>query len=80
LIEPRKRTRPGYDPAAHARSAQEAWGLIVSTSLAHLSAAEIVNHYARCIQIEECFRDPKNPRFGAALRHSLTRVPAAWKC
>ena len=60
---------------AHARSAKEAWVLIVSTTLSHLNAQDIVRHYARRMQIEESFRDLKDPRHGAGLRHSLTRSP-----
>lgn len=59
-----------------ARSTREAWVLVVSTALEHLSADAIVRHYARRMQIEEGFRDLKDPRFGAALQHSMTRVPA----
>lgn len=44
--------------------------------LGHLSTREIIEHYRRRMQIEESFRDLKSPRYGAALRHSLTRVAA----
>lgn len=54
----------------------KAWVLIVSTALEHLSAMDIVRHYAWRMQIEESFRDLKDPRYGAALRHSMTRVAA----
>ena len=59
-----------------ARAQREPWVLVVSPSLAHLSDRQIVAHYRRRMQIEESFRDLKNPRYGAALRHSMTRVPA----
>ncbi|EQD73434.1 transposase for IS1330, partial [mine drainage metagenome] len=49
------------------------WVLAVSPALADLSAEEVVGDYARRMQIEESFRDLKDPRHGAALRHSLTR-------
>ena len=61
---------------AKARSAKETRVLIVSPTLMHLSAQEIVNHYARRMQIEESFRDLKDARHGAALNHSLTRSAA----
>ena len=59
-----------------ARAAREPWVLVVSPALAHLSARKIVSHYRSRMQIEESFRDLKNPRYGAALRHSMTRVAA----
>ncbi len=58
---------------AHARGAREPWVLAVSPALADLSAEEVVRDYARRMQIEESFRDLKDPRQGAALRHALTR-------
>ena len=61
---------------AQARAQREPWVLVVSPSLAHLSDRQVVAHYRRRMQIEESFRDLKNPRYGAALRHSMTRVPA----
>ena len=54
-------------------SAVEALVLAVSPALADLSAEEVVRDDARRMQIEESFRDLKDPRHGAALRHSLTR-------
>lgn len=72
----RRRIVQGSGSRAHARSAREAWVLIASTALDHLSALQVVQHYARRMQIEESFRDLKDPRHGAALRHSLTRVAA----
>lgn len=61
---------------AQARSAREAWVLIVSCSLAHVSASEIVHLYVQRMQIEESFRDLKSARYGAALSHSKTRSAA----
>ncbi|WP_461454290.1 transposase [Metallibacterium sp.] len=59
--------------AAHARGAREPWVLAVSLAFAGLRAEEVVRDYARRMQIEESFRDLKDPRHGAALRHALTR-------
>jgi hypothetical protein len=61
---------------AQAQAAREPWVLVVSPALGHLSTREIIEHYRRRMQIEESFRDLKSPRYGAALRHSLTRVAA----
>lgn len=61
---------------AHARSAGEPWVLVVSTTLEHLSAREIIDHYRRRMQIEESFRDLKSSRFGTGLEQSLTRKAA----
>lgn len=49
------------------RSAYEPWTLV--TSLADEAATYIASIYAARMQIEETFRDAKNPRFGWALRH-----------
>lgn len=62
------------DSRAHAKAAKEPWVLIVSPTLDHLDARQIIAHYGRRMQIEESFRDLKSPRYGAALRHSMTRV------
>ena len=67
------RPRRSSAARAHARGAREPWVLAVSPALAELSAEEVVRDYARCMQIEESFRDLKDPRHGAALRHALTR-------
>jgi hypothetical protein len=53
------------------RGAHEPWILV--TSLPDDSAARIANIYATRMQIEETFRDTKNPRFGWALRHVRCR-------
>jgi hypothetical protein len=48
------------------RGAKEPW--LLATSLAD-SANKVVELYRRRMQIEETFRDAKNPRFGWSLRH-----------
>jgi hypothetical protein len=56
----------------HRREAQEPW--ILATSLA-IESSRIVALYARRMQIEETFRDAKNPRFGLSLSLSGPRSP-----
>jgi len=53
------------------RGAVEPWFL--ATSLPHASAAAICALYATRMQIEETFRDTKNPRFGWSLQHARYR-------
>lgn len=53
------------------RGAIEPWFL--ATSLSHASAATICELYATRMQIEETFRDTKNPRFGWSLQHARYR-------
>jgi hypothetical protein len=53
------------------RAAREPWLLITSLKI---SAKRVVALYARRMQIEETFRDAKNPRFGFALSYSRTRI------
>lgn len=64
------RLRSGSQSKAK-RGAIEPWFL--ATSLPHASAAAICALYATRMQIEETFRDTKNPRFGWSLRHARYR-------
>lgn len=64
------RVRSGSQVKAK-RGAIEPWFL--ATSLAHASAATICELYATRMQIEETFRDTKNPRFGWSLQHARYR-------
>jgi hypothetical protein len=69
------RTRKGTHPGApafkkHQRRGNEPWVLI--TSLGSDSATKIAQLYARRMQIEQCFRDTKNERFGLALQDVRT--------
>jgi Transposase DDE domain len=57
----------------HRRSAAEPW--LLATSLIDVTPASIVGIYATRMQIEETFRDAKNPRYGWALSNSSTRCP-----
>lgn len=58
-----------------ARTQREPWLLAVSLRLAHLGASEIVEWYARRMQIEQTFRDLKNRQWGMGLSDSQTRKP-----
>jgi len=56
-----------------AKAQKEPWLLAVSPQLAALSAQAIVTIYAGRMQIEQTFRDIKNPRWGLGLSASQTR-------
>lgn len=58
-----------------ASSQTEPWLLAVSPNLAALTAKEVVDQYCGRMQIEQTFRDLKNPRWGLALTHTQTRCP-----
>lgn len=62
-----------------AKGQREPWLLAVSTNLAFLSAADIVRGYELRMQIEQTFRDLKNPQWGMGLRDSQTRKPQRLK-
>jgi hypothetical protein len=53
----------------------EPWLLATTPSLSMLSAKEIVALYSGRMQIEETFRDIKNPQWGMGLSTSQTRPP-----
>lgn len=53
----------------------EPWLLAASPRLAPLNAVQIVELYRGRMQIEQSFRDLKNPRWGLGLSHSQTRNP-----
>lgn len=69
------------DTAKNARSRKQAkgqtepWLLAVSPLLAHLTARQVVSLYGGRMQIEQTFRDTKNPRWGLGLSQSQTRKP-----
>jgi hypothetical protein len=54
---------------------RDPWLLVTSQGLVDLSAKQIVNIYAKRMQIEESFRDLKCARYGCAFDYSLTRHP-----
>ena len=56
-----------------ARAQREPWLLAAAPSLAHLDAAQIINAYAKRMQIEEAFRDLKCMRYGLGFSLSLSR-------
>jgi hypothetical protein len=58
-----------------ARAQKEPWLLAVSPQLAALCAKAIMAIYAGRMQIEQTFRDVKNPRWGLGLSESQTRKP-----
>lgn len=58
-----------------ARTQREPWLLAVSRRLNHLRACDIVKWYSWRMQIEQTFRDLKNPQWGMGLSTSQTRKP-----
>jgi hypothetical protein len=69
-----KRARNAYSRKI-AKREREPWLLAASSSLVDLSAAEIVAHYTKRMQIEQSFRDLKSHRYGNAFEDTLTRNP-----
>jgi hypothetical protein len=79
VLAPRRRRRKKHHPWRWRWSAQggaspstisgakEPW--LLATSIPSEAAARIIAIYATRMQIEETFRDVKNPRFGWSLRH-----------
>ena len=65
----RERVKGDYER----RRAAEPW--LLQTSFDNEPAALIVDIYAKRMQIEETFRDAKNPRFGWSLAHARTLTP-----
>jgi hypothetical protein len=70
----KKRTRSARSKK-QARAQKEPWLLAVSPQLAALDVRTIVTIYAGRMQIEQTFRDVKNPRWGLGLSESQTRKP-----
>lgn len=58
-----------------AQTQREPWLLAVSTNLNGMSASDIVKWYSYRMQIEQTFRDLKNPQWGMGLSTSQTRKP-----
>ena len=61
-----ERTRSSHSKKK-SKAESEPWLLAASPSLAHLSAEAVVAIYAQRMQIEQAFRDTKNPRFGLSV-------------
>lgn len=59
--------RGGSQRRKYRRAAHQPW--LLPTSLQDADPARVVALYATRMQIEETFRDAKNPRFGWCLRH-----------
>ena len=72
-----ERTRSSHSKKK-SKAESEPWLLAASISLAHLSALAVVAIYAQRMQIEQAFRDTKNPRFGLGLSYSGSRSTAHW--
>lgn len=66
--------RTGSQSRKQARGNKEPWLLIVSPRLT-MSADAVVAIYSGRMQIEQTFRDIKNPRWGLGLSDSQTRQP-----
>nr|WP_289399959.1 IS4-like element IS1481A family transposase [Xanthomonas campestris]MDM7697943.1 IS4-like element IS1481A family transposase [Xanthomonas campestris pv. campestris] len=69
---PAKASRASSSLKAAARE-REPWLIVASPQLHAPSAKQLVNLYARRMQIELAFRDLKSHRYGQALEDSLTR-------
>lgn len=65
-------TRSSHSNQNAARE-REPWIILASPRLADLSAAQLVELYARRMQIELSFRDLKSHRYGQGFEDSLTR-------
>jgi hypothetical protein len=66
--------RTGSQSSKQARASKEPWLLAVSPRLT-MSADAVVAVYGGRMQIEQTFRDIKNPRWGLGLSDSQTRQP-----
>lgn len=63
-----------------AQGQREPWLLAVSPQLDVLNAKQVVTIYSGRMQIEQTFRDVKNPRWGLGLSHSQTNKPERLAC
>ena len=54
-------------------SSKEPWLLTTNLPADAMTSTQLVNLYAKRMQIEESFRDIKSPQYGLGLRHSNTR-------
>ena len=54
-------------------SSKEPWLLATNSPAKSLTSRQLVNLYAKRMQIEESFRDLKSPQYGMGLRHSNSR-------
>lgn len=71
-----KPNRGGRTDRTNRLAAIEPWLLASSfRGKSYLTAKRVINIYKKRMQIEETFRDLKNPRFGFGLRHAYSRSP-----
>ena len=54
-------------------SSKKTWLLATNLPAESMASKQLVNLYAKRMQIEESFRDIKSPQYGLGLRHSNTR-------
>jgi hypothetical protein len=54
---------------------KEPWLLATNLPPSYFSTKQVVNLYAKRMQIEESFRDLKSPQYGMGLRHCKSRCP-----
>lgn len=69
---PEKKSRSSESLKAAARE-REPWLIVAAPGLRNASARQLVDLYARRMQIELAFRDLKSHRYGHAMEDSLTR-------
>ena len=69
--QPRRRPTKGPNDAAYRKRALEAW--VLATTLENLTTSQVIAIYAQRMQIEEMFRDLKDPRYGWAFNLTGTR-------
>lgn len=68
--------RGGRDRKNHRLAALEPWLLVSSLKgQNYLTAKRVIKIYKKRMQIEEAFRDLKNPRYGYGMRHAYSRDP-----
>ena len=58
---------------SYRRNAKEPWLLATNLPVQAMTSKQLVNLYAKRMQIEESFRDIKSPQYGFGLRHSNSR-------
>lgn len=63
----------------NARSAKEPWLLAASPRLDQLSAKALIHLYEQRMQIEQSFRDTKNPRVGFGMQYARSRTKERWQ-
>lgn len=71
----RGKTARNSNSLKSAAAQTEPWLLAVSPNLTGLTAKQVVDQYGGRMQIEQTFRDLKNPRWGLGLTHTQTRCP-----